>query len=139
MTATADLGTLFEVVAGLGSPTGGNMRRRKGITPMMKKMELSKTREFDPRTMKKFLLHDSPWFKIINFNLPAGHTFPVHSHDTEGQLSILVIEGEGEFLAAGDAAIPAKLGDMLISEIAEPHGVRAITDMRIIVTIAPPF
>jgi quercetin dioxygenase-like cupin family protein len=133
MTATADLGTLFAVVAGLGSPTGGNMRRRKGITPMMKKMELSKTREFDPRTMKKFLLHDSPWFKIINFNLPAGHTFPVHSHDTEGQLSILVIEGEG------DAAIPAKLGDMLISEIAEPHGVRAITDMRIIVTIAPPF
>ncbi len=106
---------------------------------MMKKLELSKTREFDPRTMKKFLLHDSPWFKIINFNLPAGHTFPVHSHDTEGQLSILVIEGEGEFLAAGDAAIPAKLGDMLISEIAEPHGVRAITDMRIIVTIAPPF
>jgi len=139
MTATADLGTLFAVVAGLGSPPDGNMRRRKEITPMMKKMELSKTREFDPRTMKKFLLHDSPWFKIINFNLPAGHTFPVHSHDTEGQLSILVIEGEGEFLAAGDAAIPAKMGDMLISEIAEPHGVRAITDMRIIVTIAPPF
>jgi quercetin dioxygenase-like cupin family protein len=139
MTATADLGTLFAVAAGLGSPTDGFMRRGKEITPMMKKMELSKTREFDPRTMKKFLLHDSPWFKIINFNLPAGHTFPVHSHDTEGQLSILVIEGEGEFLAAGDAAIPAKLGDMLISEIAEPHGVRAITDMRIIVTIAPPF
>ena len=41
---------------------------------MMKKMELSKTREFDPRTMKKFLLHDSPWFRILNFNLPAGHT-----------------------------------------------------------------
>ena len=139
MTATADLGTLFVVVAGLGSPTDGHKRLRREITPMMKKMELSKTREFDPRTMKKFLLHDSPWFKIINFNLPAGHTFPVHSHDTEGQLSILVIEGEGEFLAAGDAAIPAKLGDMLISEIAEPHGVRALTDMRIIVTIAPPF
>src|SRR3990172_1421784 len=71
---------------------------RRSLT--MKKLELSKTREFDPRTMKKFLLHDSPWFKIINFNLPAGHVFPVHSHDTEGQLSILVIEGDGEFLAA---------------------------------------
>ncbi len=105
----------------------------------MKKLELSKMREFDPRTMKKNLLHDSPWFRIINFNLPAGHVFPVHSHDTEGQLSILVIEGEGEFLAAGDAAVPATPGDLLISEITEPHGVRAITDMRIIVTIAPPF
>lgn len=105
----------------------------------MKKLELSKTREFDPRTMKKFPLHDSPWFRILNFNLPAGHVFPVHSHDTEGQLSILVIEGTGEFLAADNAAIPAAVGDMLISEIAEPHGVRAISDMRIVVTIAPPF
>jgi quercetin dioxygenase-like cupin family protein len=105
----------------------------------MKKMELSKTREFNPAGMRKNLLHDSPWFRIINFNLPAGHTFPVHSHDTEGQLSILVVEGEGEFLAADDAAIPAGVGDMLISEIAEPHGVRAKTDMRIVVTIAPPF
>jgi hypothetical protein len=65
--------------------------------------------------------------------------FPVHSHDTEGQLSILVVEGEGEFLAEGDAAIPAAVGDLLVSEIAEPHGVRARTDMRILVTIAPPF
>lgn len=28
---------------------------------------------------------------------------------------------------------------MLISEIAAPHGVRATTDMRIVVTIALPF
>ena len=105
----------------------------------MKKMELSKTREFNPSSMKKFLLHDSPWFRIINFNLPAGETFPVHSHDTEGQLSILIVEGEGEFLGEGDAALPARPGDLLITEIAEPHGVRAKTDLRILVTIAPPF
>jgi len=105
----------------------------------MKKLELSKTREFNPGSMKKFLLHDSPWFRIINFNLPAGQTFPVHAHDTEGQLSILVVEGEGEFLGADDAAMPAQVGDLLVSEIAEPHGVRAISDMRIVVTIAPPF
>jgi quercetin dioxygenase-like cupin family protein len=105
----------------------------------MKKLELSKTREFNQEHMKKFLLHDSPWFRIINFNLAAGLTFPVHSHDTEGQLSILVIEGEGEFLGENDAAIPAAQGDMLISEINEPHGVRATTDMRIVVTIAPPL
>jgi len=105
----------------------------------MKKLELSKTREFAPATMKKFLLHDSPWFRIINFNLPAGVTFPVHAHDTEGQLSILVVEGRGEFLAAGDAALPAEVGDLLVSDINEPHGVRAISDMRIVVTIAPPF
>jgi len=106
---------------------------------IMKKADLTKTREFDPKYMKKFLIHDSPYFRIINFNLAAGIVFPVHSHDLEGQLSIQVIEGEGEFLGKDDAAMPAKTGDILISEIREPHGVRAKTDMRIVVTIAPPI
>ncbi|OGQ98598.1 MAG: cupin [Deltaproteobacteria bacterium RIFOXYD12_FULL_57_12] len=105
----------------------------------MKKIDLNTTREFNPKHMHKFLVHDSADFRIINFNLSAGLTFPVHSHDLDGQLSILVIEGEGEFLGADEVAIPAKTGEMLISDIREPHGVRATTDMRIIVTIAPPI
>ena len=106
----------------------------------MKKIELDETREFTEGGMKRFfLVEDSSYFKIINFNLSAGHTFPVHSHDVDGQLSIQVVEGTGAFLGADDAAIPAKQGDILISEIREPHGVRAETDMRIVVTIAPPI
>lgn len=105
----------------------------------MKKIDLNTTREFNEKHMHKFLVHDSAYFRIINFNLAAGIVFPVHSHELDGQLSILVIEGEGEFLGADESAMPAKTGDILISEISEPHGVRAITDMRIIVTIAPPI
>lgn len=105
----------------------------------MKKLELSATREFSPMGMKSIVLHDSEHFKILNFNLTAGTLFPVHSHDLDGQLSILVIEGEGEFLGDNEATIPAKTGDMLISDIREPHGVKAGTDMRIVVTIAPPI
>jgi quercetin dioxygenase-like cupin family protein len=105
----------------------------------MKRFDLNETREFDQRHMKKFLVHDSAYFRIINFNLAAGIVFPVHSHQLEGQLSILVLEGEGEFLGGDEATMPAKTGNMLISDIAEPHGVRAVTDMRILVTIAPPI
>ena len=105
----------------------------------MKKLELANTREFNPLGMKSIVLHDSEHFKILNFNLKAGALFPVHSHDLDGQLSILVIEGEGEFLADNNASMPAKTGDMLISEIREPHGVKATIDMRIVVTIAPPI
>lgn len=106
----------------------------------MRKIELDKTREFSEGGMKRFfLVETSPYFKIINFNLAAGATFPVHSHDLDGELSILVIEGNGFFLGDEDAEIPAKEGDMLVSEIREPHGVKAETDMRIIVTIAPPI
>ncbi len=105
----------------------------------MRKIELDSTREFNPLGMKAIVLHDSEFFKILNFNLQAGALFPIHAHDLDGQLSILVIEGEGEFLADNDVTMVAKTGDMLISDIREPHGVKATTDMRIVVTIAPPI
>jgi quercetin dioxygenase-like cupin family protein len=105
----------------------------------MKRFDLNETREFDQQHMKKFLVHDSAYFRIINFNLAAGIVFPVHSHQLEGQLSILVLEGEGEFLGRDEATMPAKTGNVLIADIAEPHGVRAVTDMRILITIAPPI
>lgn len=106
----------------------------------MKVLDLNTTREFTEGAMKRFfLVEDSEYFKIINFNLRAGVTFPVHSHDIDGDLSIQVIEGEGFFLGANNAEIPAKTGQILVSQIREPHGVRATTDMRIVVTIAPPI
>jgi quercetin dioxygenase-like cupin family protein len=117
--------------------TGGLHRTHRSVP--MKKIDLATTREFNPLGMKSIVLHDSEHFKILNFNLKAGALFPVHSHDLDGQLSILVIEGEGAFLADNEASMPAKTGDMLISDIREPHGVKAVTDMRIVVTIAPPI
>lgn len=106
----------------------------------MKVLKLEDTKEFTPKAMKRFfLVQDSPYFKIINFNLEAGVTFPVHSHDLDGDLSIQVLEGSGFFLADQGAEIPAEKGDILISEIREPHGVRAKKNMRILVTIAPPI
>lgn len=106
----------------------------------MKVIHLDETNEFTPEAMKRFfLVETSPYFKIINFNLDEGVTFPVHSHDLDGELSILVLEGEGYFLGDKNTEIAAKEGDILLSEIREPHGVRATTKMRILVTIAPPI
>lgn len=106
----------------------------------MKVIQLANTNEFAPGKMQRFfLVEDSPNFKIINFNLDAGVTFPVHSHDLDGELSIQVLEGEGFFLGEDNAEVPARQGDILISQIREPHGVRASSKMRILVTIAPPI
>lgn len=106
----------------------------------MKVLKLTETNEFSSGAMKRFfLVQNSEFFKIINFNLDAGVTFPVHSHDLDGELSIQVLEGKGWFLGENDTKIPADKGDILISEIREPHGVMAETKMRIIVTIAPPI
>lgn len=106
----------------------------------MQVIKLDETNEFTPGQMKRFILMEkSESFKIINFNLDAGVLFPVHSHDLDGELSILVLDGEGFFLGADDTEIPAGKGDILVSEIREPHGVRSTTKMRILVTIAPPI
>lgn len=106
---------------------------------MMKRHELFKDVGFKENAPNNYLVHDSPYFKVINFNFKAGQTLPVHSHDIEGQLTIAVLEGRGKFLGKEGAEIPAATGDVLVSDIAEPHGIEAETDMRVLVTIAPPI
>lgn len=105
----------------------------------MKKINLYEANGFGEGTFKNFLVHDSPYFKILNFNFRAGQELPVHAHDIEGEVSLTMIEGEGDFLGKDGATLPAKAGDVLISEISEPHGLRAKTDLRLLVTIAPPI
>jgi quercetin dioxygenase-like cupin family protein len=104
----------------------------------MKQVAIFTEGKFKQEAFSKLLVHDSPYFKIINFNFEPGQELPVHAHDIEGQVSILVLEGEGEFLSK-EVSLPAKIGDILISEIAEPHGIRAKTRLRVLVTIAPPI
>jgi len=105
----------------------------------MKTINLFEANDFSDKGMKRLLVHDSPYFKILNFNFKPGQELPVHSHDIEGQVSLTILEGTGEFLGKDGASFPGKPGDVVISEIAEPHGFRAMTNVRLLVTIAPPI
>lgn len=105
----------------------------------MKKINLFEAGQFAEKGFGRLLVHESPYFKILNFNFKAGQELPVHAHDIEGQVSLVIIAGEGEFLGKDGASFPAKPGDVVISDIAEPHGLRAKTDLRLLVTIAPPI
>ncbi len=106
---------------------------------MMKRIEVFKESSFNEKALKRLLVHDSPYFKVLNFNFSAGQELPIHSHNIEGQLSIVVLEGEGSFLGKDGIELPAYTGDVLISDISEPHGIRAKSKMRVLVTIAPPI
>jgi quercetin dioxygenase-like cupin family protein len=106
---------------------------------MLKKIEVFKENDFNDKAFKNFLVHESAYMKVINFNFKAGQQLPIHSHDIEGQLSIVVLEGTGKFLGDGGKEIDANPGDVLISDISEPHGIKATDDMRVLVTIAPPI
>ena len=104
----------------------------------MKKVSLYEESGFNDLHMSRFLVHDSPYMKILNFNFKAGQEMPIHSHDIDGKVSMMVLEGEGEFLG-GTQPVRVKKGDVLVCDIAEPHGLMAITDLRLLVTIAPPI
>lgn len=104
----------------------------------MKHVEIFAENGFSGDHFTRLLVQDSPYFKIISFNFEPGQELPIHSHDIDGQVSILILEGEGEFLGK-DLTLPAKTGDILVCEIAEPHGIRAVSRLRVMVTIAPPI
>lgn len=106
---------------------------------MLKKVAVFEENDFNEKHFKRLIVHESPYFKILNFNFKAGQELPIHSHEIEGQLSITILEGKGEFLGKDNARISAEPGNVLISDINEPHGVYAETDLRVLVTIAPPI
>lgn len=105
----------------------------------MQKINLYQANDFGELSLKRLLVHESPYFKILNFNFKAGQLLPVHSHEIEGQVCLVVLEGSGKFLGKDQSEIPAEKGDVLVCDISEPHGLAADTDLRLLVTIAPPI
>lgn len=105
----------------------------------MQKINLYQSNDFGDLSFKRLLVHDSPYFKILNFNFKAGQVLPVHAHNVEGQVSLVVLEGSGKFLGKDNSFLPANAGDVLVCDISEPHGLQAETDLRLLVTIAPPI
>jgi len=104
----------------------------------MKLVDLNEKVQFCGDRLEMDLIHDMYTFRIIVFNFEAGQELPVHEHPADSEVAIQVLEGEGCF-TGGEDEIPAKPGSLLICKVSEPHGVRAKTRMRVLVTIAPPI
>lgn len=105
----------------------------------MKKINIVAEGPFRDTGFGRLLVHESPYLKALNFNFRPGQELPLHSHDIDGEVVLTVLEGAGEFLGTDGTAVPAKAGDVLVSEIRVPHGIRATSDMRVLVVIAPPI
>ncbi|MEZ0576432.1 cupin domain-containing protein [Halodesulfovibrio aestuarii] len=105
----------------------------------MHKNSIPESRSFNPDRMHVQLVHESENVKVMNFNLKAGQEMPVHSHNLDGELVMVVLSGEGQLLGEHGVLDSITAGDVLICEIKVPHGVRASKDMSLVVTIAPPI
>jgi len=54
----------------------------------------------------------------------------------QGEMSLIVIEGRGNLWGRKPAA-SVKRGDVIVSEMSEPHTFQATTTLRLLVTITP--
>jgi quercetin dioxygenase-like cupin family protein len=104
----------------------------------MELIQLNDRARFCADRFEMDLVHDMYTFRMIVFNFEAGQELPVHQHPADSEVAIQVLEGEGVF-TGGAQDVPARPGSLLICKVSEPHGVRAGTRMRVLVTIAPPI
>jgi quercetin dioxygenase-like cupin family protein len=101
----------------------------------MKFIELQDLNKFTPDKPYRELLYDTPNLRVLAFNFEPGQMLPVHSHPADSDVTVMILEGEGEFI--GTHAMPAKAGQILIVPVCEPHGLKAHTRLRALVSIAP--
>ena len=102
----------------------------------MKLFNLSEGPQFSHDKPYRQLLFDSPNLRILSFNFEPGQEMPVHSHNADSDVSLLLLEGEG-ILLGGHQEIPAATGALQVMPVTEPHGFRATTRVRLLVFIAP--
>lgn len=103
----------------------------------MKIYNLNERARYQEKGPYNDLIHDMYTFRIIVFNFQPGQELPLHHHPGDSEVAIQVLEGEGVFMDGKDE-FPALPGSLLICKVDEPHGIRARTSMRVLVTIAPP-
>jgi quercetin dioxygenase-like cupin family protein len=101
----------------------------------MKHLDLNDFTKFAPDKPHRELLYDSPNLRVLAFNFEPGQELPVHSHSADSDVTLMVLEGEGEFTGAHE--MPAKPGTIQIMPVSEPHGLKAHTRVRLLVFIAP--
>jgi len=56
--------------------------------------------------MHRDLLYDSPNLRVLSFNFEPGQELPVHPHDADSEVTLMILEGEGNL----PAPIPCRPG-----------------------------
>jgi quercetin dioxygenase-like cupin family protein len=101
----------------------------------MKFIDLKEADNFTADKPYRKLLYDSPNLRVLAFNFEPGQELPVHSHPADSDVTLMILEGEGEFTGAHE--MPARAGLLQIMPVTEPHGLKAHTRLRLLVFIAP--
>ncbi len=105
---------------------------------MAEKFNIDEMAKFQDDKMGVTITHDSINLRQLLFCFKAGQELPVHSHDVDSEIIMAIMAGEGTVIEA-ESEIAVKAGDILIGQVRVPHGIQAKTEMKVLVTITPPF
>jgi quercetin dioxygenase-like cupin family protein len=105
---------------------------------MAEKFNIDEMATFKDEKMTVKITHDSANFRQLLFCFKAGQELPVHSHDVESEIIFTIMGGEG-VLIEEEKEVEVRGGDVLIGQVRIPHGIRAKTEMKVLVTITPPL
>jgi quercetin dioxygenase-like cupin family protein len=92
------------------------------------------TRTIDVEPHQPQVLHSDEEGRTIAINLPAGEE--LQDHQVHERAWIFVVEGEVELEAAGET-VKGGPGWLALTAPKERHEVRAVTDARLVLVLAP--
>jgi quercetin dioxygenase-like cupin family protein len=93
------------------------------------------TRSLDVEPHLPQVLHSDEEGRTIVLNLPAGEE--LQEHQVHERAWILVVDGKVELEDAGGKTTEAGPGTLALTAPKERHEVRAITDARLVLVLAP--
>jgi quercetin dioxygenase-like cupin family protein len=91
-------------------------------------------RSIDVQPHQPEVLHTAPEGRTIAIALPAGEL--LQDHQVHERAWLAVIDGEVE-VDADDATVTAGSGALFVFEPKQPHEVRATSDARLLLLLAP--
>lgn len=92
-----------------------------------------KTLDVKPRLPE--VLHSDDEGRTIVLNLPAGEQ--LQEHQVHERAWIMVVDGQIELHGPDGSAVSAGPGSLSLADPNERHDLRAITDSRIVLMLAP--
>jgi quercetin dioxygenase-like cupin family protein len=93
------------------------------------------TRTLDVEPHHPQVLHSEEEGRTIVIHLPAGEE--LQDHQVHERAWILVVDGDVEIEAAGGMKVSGSTGLLALTEPKERHEVRAISDARVVLVLAP--
>jgi quercetin dioxygenase-like cupin family protein len=92
-----------------------------------------KTIDVEPHQPK--VLHSDEEGRTIAINLPAGEE--LDDHQVHERAWIVIVDGEAEIADSAGGSVRCGAGSLALTAPNERHEVRAITDTRILLVLAP--